>query len=86
MSDMERNVAGLACRQVLALLSDYLDGDLAREEVVRIEAHLAGCDWCERFGGGVGHVVGALRRELSRAAPLPRDVAARLERRLASLA
>lgn len=78
----DREVAGLRCTEVLAHLSDYLDGDAAPELSARIEAHVAGCDWCERFGGRFASVVGGLRRSLGRPEPadaaLLRRIAARL--------
>ena len=74
----ERLVAGMACGEVLAVLSDFLDGELsaaARENVLQ---HLRGCDWCEQFGGRFREVVESLRRELQDPEPLPAAVAARL--------
>lgn len=38
--------ASLTCREVVELLSDYLDGELPEPERVRVEEHLAGCDGC----------------------------------------
>ena len=60
---IEREVAGLRCSEVLAELSDYLDGDLEAARRARIEAHLQGCDACERFGASFTAAVHALRRE-----------------------
>jgi hypothetical protein len=54
MADLNRVVAGIRCIEVLELLSDYLDGDVSQESKERIEAHLRGCDQCERFGGRRG--------------------------------
>ncbi|MGE3617590.1 MAG: anti-sigma factor [Gemmatimonadales bacterium] len=82
MADLERTVAGLSCREVLADLSNYLDGELPAERVARIEAHVAGCDWCERFGGRFGAVVGQVRRTMADAEPLPAAAAKRLADRL----
>ncbi len=62
--DGEREVAGLLCSEVLASLSDYLDGELAAEARAAIEAHLAGCDRCARFGGGMAGALAALRAAL----------------------
>lgn len=62
-------VGGLSCAQVLEGLGDYLDGRLPTGVVSRVEAHLAGCTRCERFGEGVGEVLMATRR-LGRGAPL----------------
>lgn len=65
----EKIVGGLGCFEVLELLSDYLDGELAPEHQTKVDAHLAGCDACTRFGGEFGTVVRALRTRL--AEPLP---------------
>lgn len=80
--DPDRLVAGLRCREVLADLSDYFDGELPPERTARIDAHLAGCDWCERFGGRYAAVVGKFRAGLREADPLDADTAERLRRRL----
>lgn len=67
MPDLDRLVAGLRCRDVLADLSEFLDGNLGAERVAAIQAHLAECDTCARFGGSVGEIVAALRSEGTRA-------------------
>ena len=51
MIPSERSVAGLWCSEVLARLSEYVDGELTSEEVETVHAHLRGCNWCENFGG-----------------------------------
>lgn len=78
----EREVAGLRCGQVLEVLSDYLEGALDDERRGRVEAHLRGCDTCERFGGRFAGALSALRRTLGPPAPLDPDVEARLVSRL----
>jgi anti-sigma factor RsiW len=78
MPEPDRLVAGFRCRDVLAQLSDYLDGELAAERIAQIEAHLAGCDWCERFGGRFAAVVRAFRAGLTVPPPLESAVAERL--------
>ncbi len=80
--DHEITIAGLSCSQVLARLSDYLDGDLPAEERQALEAHLRGCDRCARFGGEFRAVVGALRSHLSRSGQLPGGFRERLRRAL----
>lgn len=57
----DREVAGLRCSEVLAGLSDYVDGDLPASAVEQINAHLAGCDWCARFGADFVGGLGSLR-------------------------
>ena len=59
-----RNVGGLFCFDVLAQLSDYVDGELSAVDKAKIEAHLAGCDACTKFGGEFGAVVKALREKV----------------------
>ena len=82
MPDPDRVVAGIRCRKVLALLSDYLDGDLPESRVDQILDHVAGCDWCEQFGGRFADTVRRLRLTLKDAPPIPEDVADRLSARL----
>jgi len=74
MPELDREVAGLRCREVLAELSDYVDGELPADRVERIKAHLRGCDWCERFGGDFAWLVKSLRRQLGEAEPLEEEV------------
>lgn len=73
----DREVAGIRCFEVLERLSDYLDDELTPAERARVDAHLADCDWCERFGGAMGRAVGALRSGLA-PTPLDAERAARL--------
>ena len=39
----------MTCRQVVQLLTDYLDGALSEADRARVEEHLAGCDACTAF-------------------------------------
>ena len=67
----ERTVGGIRCFEVLERLSDYIDGELDEATRGRVEAHLAQCDWCARFGGDVASTVNALRETLGAPAPMP---------------
>lgn len=78
----EHLVAGLTCGEVLAVLSDFLDGELEPVRREQIVGHIRGCDWCERFGGRFAAIIESLRATLSNAEPLPSDVASRLRNRL----
>lgn len=71
----------LDCGEVLARLSDYVDGELAAPARAAVEAHVRQCPDCARFGGAFAGVLTALRERLrgpDGAAPLDPGVAARL--------
>jgi anti-sigma factor RsiW len=73
-----RIVAGLSCMDVLASLSELVDGELSATHRQQILDHLAGCNWCEEFGGRFSSLVSALRSEAS-AGDLDDGVAERLQ-------
>jgi anti-sigma factor RsiW len=39
----------LACRQVVELVTDYLEGALDKRDRERFERHLGGCDGCTAY-------------------------------------
>jgi RNA polymerase sigma-70 factor (ECF subfamily) len=74
---------GPDCRALLARLSEYIDGELEAGVCDEIDAHMGGCDPCQRF-------VEALRRtvrlvESEPAAPLPAEAREEIRRALDSL-
>ena len=74
----ERDVGGMRCSEVLAALSEYVDGELHESAVEKIEAHLLSCPNCERFGRNFGAMVVSLRRESEQGPEAELDVRARL--------
>jgi anti-sigma factor RsiW len=46
---MGTNGAHLSCRQVVELVSDYLEGALPSAQAARFEAHIAMCDGCAAY-------------------------------------
>jgi RNA polymerase sigma-70 factor (ECF subfamily) len=68
-------VAGLHCGEVLADLTEHLDGRLA-DRAQQIDEHLAGCERCRRFAGDIAAAVRALRELPDE--PLPAAAEARL--------
>lgn len=77
----ERDVGGLSCSQVLAGLPAYLDGTLPAEMRPAVEAHVRGCDRCERFGGAYARVAERIRH-LTADTQIAPDVLERLRERL----
>ena len=41
--------AGLACQELVELVSDYFEGALSDADRARFEAHIAGCDNCTAY-------------------------------------
>ena len=41
----------LVCREMVELITDYLEGGLSRSQRRRFEAHLAGCEHCTEYLG-----------------------------------
>jgi anti-sigma factor RsiW len=39
----------LTCRQIVELLTDYLEGHLAPDKRTALEQHLVYCDWCRVY-------------------------------------
>ena len=78
----ERYVGGLWCREVLENLCDYVDGELTEGVRVSVQAHLQGCDVCERFGGEYSATVAQLRSALGSPPPLAEGLQQRLRQRL----
>ena len=75
----EQEIAGLRCSAVLAGLTEYLAGGLGAETRKSVEAHVRGCERCERFGGAFAATLRAIRASASEPSV---DVLQRLEARL----
>jgi anti-sigma factor RsiW len=39
----------LTCRELVELVTEYLDGTLPEREHARFQAHMLACDGCERY-------------------------------------
>ena len=66
----------LTCREVVELLSDYLEDVLPARERARVEAHLATCTECLAYLAQLRATIGTLGR--LRQADLPPPLLARL--------
>ena len=60
------------CRQVVELMTDYLEGTLSAADRARFEEHIAGCDGCRAYLAQMR----ATRRIIGRLAdePIPEPV------------
>ena len=67
------------CREVLELLSDYLDLELPPDACRQIEHHLSGCQPCEEFAESLRKTVDLCRQYQPRELPQPISQSAREE-------
>lgn len=59
------------CKEIFALLSDYLDDELPEDICREIDAHIAGCPPCVAFVESLRKTVELCRQAKSLAAPDP---------------
>ena len=59
------------CRELFALLSEYLDGELPADSCEHIRAHIAGCPPCVEFVNSLRRSVELLHGHRSAATPPP---------------
>ena len=65
------------CKEVFALLSQYLDQELAPDMCKAIDTHMAGCLPCEDFLASLRKTIDLCRAMQARHAPGPLPAAAR---------
>jgi anti-sigma factor RsiW len=58
---MTANARQLSCRELVELVTDYLEGVLDPARVEALDAHLAGCDGCDTYVEQMRQTVAALR-------------------------
>ena len=46
---MSVHAAPIACRDLVELVTDYLEGALSPEQHARFQSHIAGCDGCTAY-------------------------------------
>ncbi len=52
---------GIACQEVVELVTDYLEGALLPEKQAQLEEHVTGCDGCANYIEQVRMTIGMLR-------------------------
>jgi len=55
-----RRRPGLACSELVELVTDYLDDVLSKRDRARFEAHIAGCDDCTVYVAQFTETIAAL--------------------------
>jgi anti-sigma factor RsiW len=65
------------CRDVLKMLSEYLDLELPPDACQQVEQHLAGCPPCEEFAQSLRKTVDLCRRYAPSELPQPISQSAR---------
>ena len=68
-----------SCKEVLALLSDYVDFELPPEACGEVESHLAGCPECLEFVESLRKVIDLCHAYAPSAMPTPLSERARRE-------
>ena len=56
----------MTCKELVELVTDYLEGTLAEDERIRLENHLSGCDGCTNYVEQMRHTIqltGKVREE-----------------------
>jgi anti-sigma factor RsiW len=43
------SVPELTCKELVEVVTDYLEGSMPAEQRLLFEEHLAFCDWCQRY-------------------------------------
>ena len=46
---MGTDPTGMSCKELVELITEYLEGTLPPEDKARFEQHLAFCDWCRTY-------------------------------------
>ena len=57
---MNQQVEQLSCRELVELVTDYLEGALAADERARFEEHIARCSGCKTYLEQIRQTIAAL--------------------------
>jgi anti-sigma factor (TIGR02949 family) len=66
----------MTCRQVVELMTDYLEGALSSADRARFEEHIAGCDGCRAYLAQLSTTRRVLRKLADE--PIPPDLQSEL--------
>jgi len=67
---MEPNTNEMSCKELVELVTDYLEGALSPQDNARFESHIAKCDWCKIYIEQIKTTIHAVGK-LSKAAVHP---------------
>jgi anti-sigma factor RsiW len=54
--------AGLTCREIVELVTEYLEDALPEDQRVRFETHIAGCDHCTAYVAQIRETIAVVGR------------------------
>lgn len=49
MNEMEANLNDMSCKELVELVTDYLEAALSAADRHRFDLHIAKCDWCKLY-------------------------------------
>jgi anti-sigma factor RsiW len=52
----------MQCKELIELVTEYLEGTIAAAERERVEVHMGECEWCERYIEQTRQTIAALSR------------------------
>ena len=61
----------LSCRELVELVTDYLEGALSRRDRKRFDSHIGGCDGCRAYLAQMRATIQATRRLTEEQLPAP---------------
>lgn len=68
----------MICRDVVELMTDYLEGALTPADQARFEAHIAGCDGCHAYLEQMRTTLKVTGRIAAMAEPIPESLESEL--------
>ena len=77
---MSVHAAPIACRDLVELVTDYLEGALSPEQHARFQHHIAGCDGCTAYLEQIRQTVALLEQIDANQHPTPAKASGAAER------
>ena len=62
MSETRTGVDEMLCKELIVVVTEYLEGTIDEAERERVEVHMGECEWCERYIEQTRELIGTLGR------------------------